>query len=286
MSSDWIFITFGAGLPNWRAAARRLGRQASDSGYFGQTRVFTERELISQHPDFAEKHRRILSPRVKGFGYWIWKPYLIWKGLEYALSNGMAGVTYLDAGCELNLRSEAARERLMSYRRMATRSGVFAMHLEGYLERDWTRLEVMDSLGMTDDARISPQVQATPMFIASQASVNFARTWFELCVQDSYFLVRDPIPGEILDPNFSEHRHDQSVFSGLIKKQDVPTIPDETFWAPDWADRGINYPLWAARNRTRISVLDSSPRGKAIRFGERVYSRIHRDLSVLSRSHS
>lgn len=283
MSSDWLLVTFGAGLPNWRAAARRLGRQASESGAFVQALVYTERELASDYPDFARQHRGILSSRVRGFGYWIWKPYLLWKSLEFARRSGHAGVVYLDAGCELNLRSDAARLRLIDYQSIALSSGVFAMHLAGLPEREWTRLAVMDHFGLTRDARNAPQIQGTPMLSASAEGVEFARTWYESCVDNDYFLVRDAKEDEVQEPGFRDHRHDQSVFSSLVKVQGIDTIPDETFWAPDWLDAGLGYPLWAARNRTRVSIVDSSRRGKAIRFGERLYSRAHRELSDFRR---
>lgn len=281
MSSDWMFVTFGAGLPNWRGAARRLGRQAEDSGFFSQVRVYTERELTRDHPDFMLQHRAILTSRVRGFGYWIWKPFLIWKSLEYARTSGLAGVTYLDAGCELNLRSDDARKRLLAYRRLALKNGVFAMHLVGCSERQWSRLDVLNHFGLSQPQRGSPQVQGTPMFPSSDGAVAFARAWFEACVQDDYFLVRDAMPGELQDPEFCDHRHDQSVFSGMIKQQQIETIPDETFWAEDWLKLGLNYPYWAARNRTRVSLVDSSAKGRAIRLGERLYSRAYSDLRRL-----
>ena len=284
MRSDWLLVTFGAGLPNWRAAAKRLGRQASESGAFAQTLVYTERELASEYPDFARQHREVLSARVRGFGYWIWKPYLLWKTLEFASRSGLSGVAYLDAGCELNLTSEAARLRLLNYQQMALRDGVFAMHLAGYPEREWTRLAVMDHFGLSIADRDAPQVQGTPMLPASTDGIALARTWFESCVQDDYFLARDAKKDEVQEPDFRDHRHDQSLFSCLVKTQGIETIPDETFWAPDWANSGRDYPLWAARNRTRVSILDSSPRGQAIRFGERLYSRAYRELSAVRRS--
>ena len=284
MNTNWLLVTFGAGLPNWRAAARRLGQQASESGAFAQTLVYTERELFRDFPDFAREHRNILSPRVRGFGYWIWKPFLLWKSLEFARRSGHSGVAYLDAGCELNLRSNAARLRLLNYQQIALSRGVFAMHLAGFPEREWTRLAVMDHFGLTRADRSAPQVQGTPMLPASAEGVEFARTWYESCVGNDYFLVRDAKEDEVQEPGFRDHRHDQSVFSSLVKVQGIETIPDETFWAPDWLDGGLEYPLWAARNRTRVSILDLSPRGKAIRFGERLYSRAHRELSGFLRT--
>lgn len=275
MARGWILLTFGAGLPNWRGAASRLARQADESGWFTEVLKYDEARLRREFPNFYNAHAAVLSPRIRGFGYWIWKPFLIARALERAMDSGAAGVVYLDSGFELNSRSTAATKRLNEYLDIAREQDVFAMHLPGHPEYAWTRREVMDAVDLPSSLRQTPQVQATPVMKASARSLEFAETWSEYCVRDDYRLVRDH-GGQEIDQRFQAHRHDQSVFSCLTKVHGFETIPDETFWAPDWQVRGAEYPLWAMRNRTRVRHSDASGRARATRFIEKAYSRVHR----------
>lgn len=279
MAEKWMLITFGAGLPNWRAAARRLADQARRSDWFSQIEVYDERRLNRDFPAFTREHAAVLNRRSRGFGYWIWKPFLIWKSLESARRMGITGVVYLDAGCELNYYTDAASQRFQDYQRLAHDAcGVFAMHLDMHPEIAWTRTAVLDDLQLSEDQRMSPQIQATPFFTVSANALHMAEEWLGLCLESDYWRVKDGSTSEAHDVQFINHRHDQSVFSCLLKSRGTPTISDETFWAPNWQSGGAGFPIWAARNRTRVSILDNSIRGEGMRFFEKAYSRIFNKL--------
>lgn len=268
----WAFLTFGAGLPNWRGAARRLGNQARDSGWFAETVVLTDRDLRVRFPEFAERNSTVLNLRTRGYGYWIWKSFLIsevWKELR----SRHDGIMYLDAGCEFNVKSRDARARLRSYFDTAADSGLFAVHLPAHPEHEWSRVVTMDRLGLSQSDRDSPQVQGG-ILIATEGSMALVREWQSLCVEQDYRFVKDSPRGEGNATGFRSHRHDQSIFSGLVKQAGIPTIPDETFWAPDWAEAGASYPIWAPRNRSRVSIRSYDARSRLVRFGEKGYSRV------------
>lgn len=278
--NGWRLITFGAGLPNWRAAARRLANQAQSTGWFADIQVYDERRLATDFPYFARVHGALMRANRRGYGYWIWKPFLISRNLRSARRAGLEGVLYLDAGFEVNSRSSAAAPRLREYMTMAHESGgVFAMHLPGHKESEWTRRTVMDRLDLPSSLRATSQVQATPFFSCTSSGEDFAEDWLGRCVEDDYSLLLDPKPGEAQSLEFREHRHDQSIFSCLIKLGDIPTWPDETFWAPDWFRSGADFPLWAARNRTRVRLGDESIAGKTTRIIEKTYSRSFAELA-------
>lgn len=281
MKGRWLLLTFGAGLPNWRAAAHRVGRQARDSSWFHDVRVYDERILKREFPAFTASHSRALRSSIRGFGWWIWKPFLIRESLRTCLAQDLDGVVYVDAGSEINGRTAQAEARFQVYLDMAMDGrDVFAMHLPGHAEEIWTRKEVMDRFELTADLRTAPQIQAQPIMVANPQAIEFADEWLHACTQDEYFLVKDASVGEASGANFREHRHDQSVFSSLMKSHSIATIPDETFWAPDWQVQGAGFPLWAARNRTRVSVADTGLIDRGIRFAELAYSRGHRELAT------
>ena len=271
----WVLVTFGAGLPNWRAAAHRLAEQAQASGHFMQVRTYTESSLRSQYPDFWLQHERILNLQHRGFGYWIWKPFLIRETLLDLTSSRADGVLYLDAGFELNLGTQRANARWRTYGDLVLDSeGLLAMHLPKHPEIAWTSRAALDRLGLSEEDRRSPQVQATPLFANRSWSREFLDEWLAICVEDDYRFLRDPSRLDLEDDAFVAHRHDQSIFSGLVKGNNVATIPDETYWAPDWERAGTDFPLWAARNRTRFTIRNQGLMARSGRVFEKAYSRI------------
>ncbi len=60
-----------------------------------------------------------------------------------------------------------------------------------------------------------------------------------------YELINDIKNNE--EPYFIENRHDQSIYSIIVKKYGSIKLPDETYFN-DWAN-GINYPILAKRNK-------------------------------------
>ena len=267
----WAFITFGAGLPNWRAAARRLENEAKVSGWFDVSVAFTDRDLPRLFPQFTERHVSLLSRSIRGYGYWVWKPYLIGEMLR-TLGNQYSGVAYMDAGCQLNPSGESACKKMAAYFDMAQAEGAFAMHLPEHREDAWSRLATMDYLNLDKSLRESPQIQSGIVFVTRRSDA-LVQQWFDACTAEDYAYVMDGAETELNAPGFVAHRHDQSIFSGLAKGHGVMTIPDETFWAPQWATTGRSYPIWAPRNRTRIRIEATGLSNRTVRFVEKAYSR-------------
>jgi hypothetical protein len=270
-------VVFAAGLPNWRAAGVRLCRQALNSGRFSKVSLVTDRTLPVDSPQFWQENRSVLSSRVKGFGFWIWKPYVIAEAMRQ-WSKDVDYVLYLDAGCEINDSVESMPRWLEYIELASTNSGRFAMTISGHPEKDWSKMDTMQMLGLTSDQRESDQVQATPLFAMRPSSAEFCDEWFQICKSENYRFVDDSPSALPNSATFREHRHDQAIFSGLVKKYGVETVADETFWAPNWSSEGLRYPIWAPRNRTRVPTLEKRLVPRCVRFSERAYSRAYRDL--------
>jgi hypothetical protein len=267
----WAFITFGAGLPNWRAAARRLESEAKNSGWFDVSVALTDRDLPRLFPQFVTRHENILNRRVRGYGYWIWKPFLIGELLN-TLGNQYSGVVYMDAGCQLNPSGNEPRMRMSAYFDMAQSKGTFAMHLPDHREDRWSRRITMDYLNLDEGQQASPQIQATTVFVTKRSDL-LVQQWLDACSAEDYAYLMDGPKVEVNAPGFVAHRHDQSIFSGLAKGYGIETTPDETFWAPQWSTAGRPYPIWAPRNRTRVRVEASGFANRTIRLAEKAYSR-------------
>lgn len=75
--------------------------QAHRFNIFDNIVCVTDKDLQNDN-DFWPKHSRFINSNPRGYGYWLWKPYIILKQLE--LLNDGDILFYADCGCELNIR--------------------------------------------------------------------------------------------------------------------------------------------------------------------------------------
>jgi len=208
------FITFGAGGQNYYDAVDRLQKQANYINLFDIITTYNERDLQIDG-DFWPKHGEFIESNQRGYGYWLWKSYLIKKTMA-TLEDGDI-LMYLDCGCEIDSRN---REILRSMFERVKTCGMIITSTENE-ERHWNKMDVPVYLNMADDTYLqSGQHQAGAMLIhVCDKTRRFLHEWYETCC--NYHLIDD---SPSISPNyyrFSEHRHDQSVFSILIKKYNM-----------------------------------------------------------------
>ena len=245
MKSGVDIVTFGGGQPRWERAARRVGREARASGLFNEVRVDTQRTFRRDHESFAARHRKILSPGVRGFGYWIWKPLIIRTAL--AQSNG--SVLYVDAGTTLNLQRTGSRSRLAEYVDMAHDCGGIADRISEYKACFWTKADTAQRLAMSGETLEAGQLAAGFMLLKkTPENLDLLDQWLKIAVEDDYHFIDDSpsVAPEI--SGFREHRHDQSILHGLWPQAGLGHVVDETYFSPDWSIDGRDYPIWATRH--------------------------------------
>jgi hypothetical protein len=252
------FISFGAPTPEYHNRVSCICRQAkaletagADGAarpFFDGSTGFTEKSLMSDR-DFWAKHGDFIASNKRGYGYWLWKPYIIHRALS-GIEDGDI-LVYADAGCSINA---SGLKRLGEYMSMLNSSdkGVIAFRLN-HAEVIYTKKEVFSLFGAnwrdsdeTSKDIFSNQYMATVIMLRKTAhSVNLVREWFDICGEHAY--INDVLSASELPP-FRDHRHDQSIFSMLVKKHGAIELPDETWFHPRWA-AGVNYPFWATRLR-------------------------------------
>ena len=96
------FITFGAGGQRYIDAGNRLLNQSNNVELFDKTTLFTEDDLKSD-VDFWSQHSNFIEHNRRGYGYWLWKPYIIKKTMEEMKDGDI--LLYLDCGCEIDVRN-------------------------------------------------------------------------------------------------------------------------------------------------------------------------------------
>jgi len=235
MKNTKVFITFGAGKKDYSDAVNRITKQAQSLNVFDKVIGYGVSDLKDN--DFWSKHGAFMA-NARGFGYWLWKPYLLIKTLN-SLNDGDI-VLYCDAGCEL----DATKARCMQQYFTAVDTDLI---VGGYTchEQHWTKRDLLIYLGMdTPEYYDNLQRRATTMMIKKcEQTMNFLSEWLQIATIDNYHYLNDS-PSIVANyPSFREHRHDQSIFSLLTKKYKL------------FSSVTLSHPICNMRNRTGRSRL-------------------------------
>lgn len=244
-------------------ALARIRLQAEEMQYYDHIVVADQSYLDI---DFREKYKDKLTSKLRGYGYWCWKPQIILQLLDQVNEGDI--IQYTDAGCHLNKNGKA---RLMEYFELAdqSKSGILAfaavppdfhdpsVPLPDLSECRWCKADLFDFLKVIDDNSIthSPTIGAGIIFIKkNNNSQIIIKQWLSV-IDESFSLIDDSPSKSDNFPEFVEHRHDQSIFSIICKLNGVSLIscyeygyPSRYSNAPDW-DVLKNYPIHARRDK-------------------------------------
>jgi len=251
IKNETMFITFGGPTQNYHNRVKELCTQALlIPTLFTKVKGYTDRDLKTDK-DFWEKHGNFIESNPRGYGYWIWKPYLIMKSLK-SLNDGDV-LIYSDVGCYLNLNANSVK-RLYEYIEIVknSRYGILSFQLE-HLEYKYNkRVTIREIVGLipnpnTNQIINSGQCMATIVILCKTPySIMLTKQWWGYA--ENYNLINDTIV-DFEHPEFVDHRHDQSIYSLLVKRNGAVMVKDETYFYPNWRIYGADYPFWAIRNR-------------------------------------
>lgn len=193
-------------------ALERISREARESGIFKDVFAMEPKDFSSE---FLESHADLLKHK-RGYGYWCWKFYIILETLK-KIPEG-SWVFYADAGCTL-IKDRA--ETVIAEIKNAEKVGkdIIVYQMPNIIERKWTKTSLFTHLGVLDDPHITGTGQYVGGIVRAK-NTAFSRDFYAKLLQVSHThpeLLDDspsPLPN---DPEFKEHRHDQSIFSVLSK---------------------------------------------------------------------
>lgn len=197
----------------------RWAKQWAQDSLQRPDRTITTVDITCFGPDtldaeFCERNAAILRHR-RGGGYWLWKPYVITAML--AASNAEF-VLYCDCGSTL----QKPLEDVLDVLRMSG-AAILAFDLtsNGWLEHHWTKGQVLRAMAATDPLiSETGQLGATvSVWRVCDASRKLAQAWLTLLQNPEFATDIPSADGGSESADFREHRHDQSVFSILIKKE-------------------------------------------------------------------
>lgn len=237
-----VFLSFGDN--KYKPTLKRIEKEALHSGFFSDIKVLSDKDLAKE---YKKKYKDRF--KLRGFGYWMWKSYIIKK--EISNLNDGDIIVYADAGCTIN---NLARKRFNEYIEYITssKSGILTFSQENLIERYYTKADLLSFTKTLQNKSIidSPQLWAGCFFIRKcNESISFVEEWFNLCHNHFHLITDEPSLINNLD-GFITHRHDQSAFSVLAKLY-APTIisAKETYTQQDFKADLKDYPIWATRKR-------------------------------------
>lgn len=209
-----VFVTFADN--KFRKSLQRIENEARSFSCFTDFYIFHDE-------DIDKCFRKVIKPWLyrRGYGYWRWKPYFVKKVLD-TLDYGDV-LVWADVGCVLNSKAEDVLQDYID-RAKKTKSGLLVFEQKN-LEKHWTKGDLLEYLHVEDDVKSSPQLLGGFwVIVKTPPSVSLVGTWYDIC-RNHGDLVTDKKSLVPNDPEFKEHRHDQSVFSLLAKKTDAIRIP-------------------------------------------------------------
>jgi hypothetical protein len=273
VKSRRIFVSFANSELN--RSLVRISKEAEATAVYDRILALDENNLDADfRRDFAQK----LSPKVRGFGYWVWKPQVILQTLAQMEEGDL--LNYADVGFHINPHGVS---RLEDYFHIAAQSESGVLGFQGrrpeppmvddgrelptWPDGTWAKGDLLDRLGVRGNTEITstPTIQAGLMFIRKCAnSERFIKEWLEIFYEDFAYVDDSPSVSANLK-EFRSHRHDQSVFSMLGKLNKIETVSSNEFWYPrPWNSSGDwealhNFPFHAKRD------LDYGPVGNLSR---------------------
>lgn len=241
-----VFVSFADSRMS--AAIERIRKQAEEMGIFDEIHVWNEHDLDAS---FREKWAHVLKPDIRGYGYWIWKPFTIHKILSNLPEESI--IIYCDAGCHLNPQG-IKKLRFYIDELHKTPLGVKAFNsyfsLLEVVEKRWTKGDVFDYFNCRNNKSITDTLQLAAghvLYRKCASALKFLETWMRVWEDDITLLDDSPSKSPNF-PEFIEGRHDQSVFSVLYKLSGGTALPaTETIPLGDM-DK-TKHPILAVRDR-------------------------------------
>lgn len=246
-------ITFAGGPSNYHdqygrfinyfEAAQRLISQARATKLFDDCTIYTDQGLQAD-PEFWSQHGPFIANNSRGYGYWLWKPYIIRKTLEKMCENDL--LIYSDAGCEICFQMKSQIEELFT---IATTDLIIGSTVgnEWGPEIHWVKKDLLLLLDIQDEDPLlrTQQRQATAVCLKKCDQVmKLVDEWYRIA--GNYHMI-DDTPSRVPNlPEFREHRHDQSIFSLLTKKYNM------------YSTHPITTGIFLSRAKSGVSLLPNT----------------------------
>ena len=198
------FLTFGN--EKFRNSLQRIQKEARTLP-FDRIIGYNEQQL-KEMPEFWDVHKEFIETHERGYGYWLWKPFLTWHTLR-SMKEGEI-LVYADSGCSITENIDQFRDDI---RQAQTNESGIVSWTTSNREKTWTKMDLLNNMNAIH-LMSHEQLHATFFIIrCTPKTVELAKKWYE--IGSTYHLIDDSPSILPNDETFHEHRHDQSIFSIL-----------------------------------------------------------------------
>jgi hypothetical protein len=206
------FVTFGGGGQNYLDAGERLVKQIERTKLFDEVILYTD-EYLKKDEYFWSKHGDFVENNKRGYGYWLWKPYITKITMDKMKDGDI--LFYLDSGCEFELKKKNLLEQFFEY----VKTDLLIGSSTYQIECKYNKMDLLLHFDAVDDhfSKNFQRQAGTNLFLVCEKTRSFVNEWYENCC--NYHLIDDSPSVVPNHPIFIEHRHDQSVYSILFKKK-------------------------------------------------------------------
>lgn len=182
---------------------------------YGIKNTISYDEHALKRTKFYNKYKKILD-RPRGAGYWLWKPFFIYKTMSQ-LDDGDF-LIYSDSGAVfINSPSPLLK--------IALRKKILLFTNEEPNIK-WNKKECLVKMGCDSKKYLeAPQVSAGfQIYVNNKETREFVKEWLMYCCAKNMI---DDTPSRYKEyKEYVEHRHDQSILTNLATKYNIPLYRD------------------------------------------------------------
>lgn len=186
---------------------------------------FDERYFLTEKNSLTKAYWHKLKPWFyrRGYGYWNWKFRIVREYLDRIEEGDL--LFYSDAGITWNATFNAI-ERFKQQMTLLDGENDVLVYDQPAIEQEWTKGDILDALGVYDNEEICMSRQIYSGFFCikkTKRTCKLLKEIISLCEIEKE-LVTDKRSSKPNKKGFVENRHDQSLFSVIIKKHPRKTI--------------------------------------------------------------
>lgn len=178
--------------------------------------------ILYDETNFDDKLTSIINYIIqnygnRGYGYWIWKPYIILKELEKMNDNDI--LVFFNSHCSFNDNSLLDAIKDLQNSNLSIFSGAI-----GFPSKDWITVKLIKIIEQyyntkfSDEQLNSSQREAGILFIRNNAlSRKIVNEWLDIMINNIEYITDAHNNDEDNIETFQENRHDQAVLDLLLK---------------------------------------------------------------------
>ena len=232
----------------------RINKNFLDGTYnhlFDEIKILNENDLDNYIKPIIDNIMQKYGNR--GYGYWIWKSYIIMKELEQMNENDI--LVHLDSHCYLE-NIEDRFDDIINNLNNLEKPIMVGWCAEEFTDLNMTSKPLREYIEKYFNFKFSkellekPQVEAGILFMRkNDFVVTLIKQWFDIMLNGMDYVSDMYINKKYNHPEFHGNRHDQSVLSLLCKYYNIDVTKEFDWWTFNhfgdkqvvWSDKDPRY---------------------------------------------